>query len=396
MEHEPLPLLAVHGFDLLLVVGRAERRGDQRLGFAALEHRRTVRPRQHADFDVDRADLVELAAVETLAALERLVAHDLFLQLLEDRLRVAAALDLGVGNARDQVGEHLVDGRVVGQLVLDAHRVGERPVGLLLDLAVELLADLLDLDLGLLLAGLRGERVDAGDDFLDRRVRLLERLDDVFLGDFLGARFDHHDRVLAAGDDQIEPAVLALREGRVDDELAVDQADADAGDRAGERDPRERQRRRGAGDREHVGVVLGVGRQHQRDDLGLVAPAVREERADRPVDQAAGEHFLLGRLAFALEESAGDAARRVGVFLVVDRQREEVDAFARVGRRAGGDEHHRVARADDDGAVGLLGQPAGLDGDGPAADGNFACVHMCLCSLLAAPASGVCASRVRS
>ena len=30
---------------------------------------------------------------------------------------------------------------------------------------------------------------------------------------------------------------------------------------------------------------------------------------------------------------------------------------------AGGDEHHRVAGADDDGAVGLLGQLAGFDRD---------------------------------
>ena len=30
---------------------------------------------------------------------------------------------------------------------------------------------------------------------------------------------------------------------------------------------------------------------------------------------------------------------------------------------AGGDDHHRVARADDDGAVGLLGELAGFNGD---------------------------------
>ena len=70
-----------------------------------------------------------------------------------------------------------------------------------------------------------------------------------------------------------------------------------------------------------------------RDDLRLVAPARGEQRADRAVDQAAGEHFLFGGLAFALEEAAGDAARRVGVFAVVDGQREEVDALARRSRR---------------------------------------------------------------
>ena len=201
------------------------------------------------------------------------------LSSLKIALASAAPLDLGVRNARDQIGEHLIDRGVVGQLVLDPHRVGERPVGLLFDFAVELRADFLDLDLGLLLAGLRGQRVDAGDDLLDRRVRLLEGLDDVLFADFLGARFDHHDRVFAAGDDQIESALLTLREGRIDDELAVHQADANPGDGAGERNARQRQCRGRAGDGEHVRVVFGVGRQHQGDDLRLVAPAVRERAA---------------------------------------------------------------------------------------------------------------------
>jgi hypothetical protein len=70
------------------------------------------------------------------------------------------------------------------------------------------------------------------------------------------------------------------------------------------------QGRRGAGDGEHVGVVVGVGRHDHPDDLRLVAPAGGEERPDRAVDQPAGEHFLFGRLALALEEAARDASRR--------------------------------------------------------------------------------------
>ena len=89
------------------------------------------------------------------------------------------------------------------------------------------------LDLDLLLARFLRQRVDAGDDLLDRGVRVLERLDHLLFGDFLRAGFDHHDRVLAARDDQIEPAAAALLEGRVDQELAVDQADAHAGDACG-------------------------------------------------------------------------------------------------------------------------------------------------------------------
>jgi hypothetical protein len=147
------------------------------------------------------------------------------------------------------------------------------------------------------LAGLRGEGVDAGDDLLDRGVAALERLDHLVFRHFLRARLDHHDAVLGAGDDEVERAALPLLEGRVDDEVAVGEADADAGERAALRNARQRQRRRGAGDREHVGIVVGVGRDDERDDLRLVAPAVGEERADRAIDQAAREHFLFGRLA---------------------------------------------------------------------------------------------------
>ena len=133
------------------------------------------------------------------------------------------------------------------------------------------------------------------------------------------------------------------------------------------------------GDGEHIGVVVGVGREHQRDNLRFVAPAGREQRPNRPVDAAAGQHFLFSRLAFALEESPRDAPRRVGVFLVVDRQRKKVDALARRGRDAGGDEHHRVSHPDEDGAIGLLGEFARFDGKRGAVNLYFASIQMHLC-----------------
>ena len=165
-------------------------------------------------------------------------------------------------------------------------------------------------------------------------------------------------------------SLLCLRCGkrRVDDELAIDEADAHGGDGLFDRHLRERQRRAGAGEREHVRVVFGVRRQHERDHLRLVRPAGREERPDRPIDHAAGQRFLFGGLAFALEEAAGNASRGVGVFAVVDGERKEVDSFTRARRVAGGHEDHGVAHADDDRAIGLLGQTARLDREGLGAE----------------------------
>ena len=92
VQHEAAVGLALDRLDLLRVVFGAERGADERLRLAAREHGRAVDAGQHAGLDPDRADLVEAAAVEALAALEDLVAHDLFLQALEDRLGVGAAL----------------------------------------------------------------------------------------------------------------------------------------------------------------------------------------------------------------------------------------------------------------------------------------------------------------
>ena len=63
------------------------------------------------------------------------------------------------------------------------------------------------------------------DERLQGAVAEQDRLGHDVLGQELGARLDHHDRVARAGDDQVELRVRELAEGRVDDELAVDAAD---------------------------------------------------------------------------------------------------------------------------------------------------------------------------
>src|SRR5690606_31755631 len=73
---------------------------------------------------------------------------------------------------------------------------------------------------------------------------------------------------------------------------------------------------RGAVDRDDVVCVVGVDREHCLDDLHLVAQAVDEERAQRAVDQAAGQDRLGRGTALATEERAGDLAR--GVLALLD------------------------------------------------------------------------------
>src|SRR5690349_19830738 len=64
VEQEPVLRLAAGSVDDLRVTRGAKGDDDQRLGLAAGEQRRTMRPRQHADTGGDRAHVVQLAAVD--------------------------------------------------------------------------------------------------------------------------------------------------------------------------------------------------------------------------------------------------------------------------------------------------------------------------------------------
>ena len=162
-------------------------------------------------------------------------------------------------------------------------------------------------------------------------------LEHLLFGQLLGLGLHHHHRIHGAGHDQVEIALGHLVDHGVEYELAVDHADARGSDGTEEREPRQRQRRGGCDQCDDVGIILHVMGKHRHDDLRLVLEAFHEQRPDGPVDQARGERFLLARAAFTLEKAAGDFAGGVGLLLVVDGQREEVDA----GPNAPGGDHGR-------------------------------------------------------
>ena len=224
----------------------------------------------------------------------------------------------------------------------------------------------------------------SGAELPDLRVGDVERVEHLGLGDLVGARLDHEDGLVGAGDDEVEVGVVdEVGLARVDDEVAVDLADAHGADGRGERDRREHQRRGGAVHREDVVGVLVVDAQRHVHQLRLEVPALREERADRAVDHARGQRALLARATLALEERAGDLARGVHALLDIHRQREEVDVAEVADGR--GAEDHRVALADDDRAGGLPGHLAGLERDLAAGDldrdrGHGVTTHMCCLS----------------
>ena len=205
-------------------------------------------------------------------------------------------------------------------------------------------------------------------------VAELDRGDHGGLRDLSCADFDHVDAVLVAGEHEVEVAELKLRLGWVEHEaLALfgdDAGDADGRDRAEVGGVGDVERGRRSGAREDIGIVLAVVRHDPRLELDLVAETLGEERTDRAIDHAHREDFLLIRLALALAEAAGELARGAGLLAVVAGEREEVDARARVGADAGG-EDAGVGVGGDDGAARELGHAARLEAERAPADDLF-------------------------
>ncbi len=260
---------------------------------------------------------------------------------------------------------HRDRGRLVGEeLVDDRPRLTEADLGDPAGDGVSLprleLGVQLDVD-PLRLADLTGKLVDRVADADDLGVRERERLEHRLLRHLVAAGLDHRQRLARPDDDEVERGFLHLLERRVDDELALDPRDAHRADRPEERQRRDRERRRGAVDREDVVRYHHVGGEHGADDLHLVLEALRPERPDRAVDHARGERRALGGAALPLEEAAGDLPGGVHPLLDVDRQREEVRVWARVVPADGRREDHRVAASDDDRAVRLLRELARLE-----------------------------------
>ena len=119
------------------------------------------------------------------------------------------------------------------------------------------------------------------------------------------------------------------------------------------------------------GILFGIGREHHGDDLGFVQEAFGEQRADRPIDQAAGENFLFRGTSLALDEAARNLAGGVSVLAIIDGEREESGSRLGLVGHTSGDQDHGVTGTNDNSAVRLFGHLTRLEGDLAAAQVYF-------------------------
>ena len=206
MEQEALLVGAVERVDVLLVLARPERRDDERLCLAAREQGRAVRAREDPDLRQDRADGGQVAAVDAALVVEDVPAHHLRLGVME-RLGDFGGREPGLAALGGERGHDLgldgVDGGVA--LLLLGDRIGGAQIRF-----GDLEHGLLDRgaiargQIARILGGFFSQADDRLDDRLEAGVAGHDRFQHGLLGQLLGFRFDHQNRVRRAGDDEVE------------------------------------------------------------------------------------------------------------------------------------------------------------------------------------------------
>ncbi len=190
-----------------------------------------------------------------------------------------------------------------------------------------------------------------------------------FFGNFKRAGFHHDDGFFGAGDDDVHQTLFLVGDSGVDHQLAVQQANANAGDGFLEREIRAVSSGGRAGNGDDIGVILAVRGEHHGYDLSFVAPGFGEERAHRAVNQTGGEDFFFGGAAFALEKTTGNFSGGVSVFAVVNGERQEV-AVVHLRGHASSSQDDGVAVARGNGAIGLLGDFSSFENQRASTDFN--------------------------
>ena len=192
-------------------------------------------------------------------------------------------------------------------------------------------------------------------------MREFESFEEFGFGQFLGRAFNHDHIVFSADVNKVQIALGALVVCRIGHELAIDPPDAHRADRARKRNIRNAQRSRGAVERENIGIVLPIGAEQDRDDLGVVKISLRKKRPERAIYHSRSERFLFCRAAFALEIATRKFAGGCGFLAIINCKREVVLTFFDYRGRNGASKHGGVPAGDDNGAIGEPGNLAGFN-----------------------------------
>ena len=165
--------------------------------------------------------------------------------------------------------------------------------------------------------------------FFDYAVSKPDSIQHSFFGNFFSTCFYHQDSIFSTCNSKVQKACASLFNGGVDDEFAINQANANTCDGTFKRNVRNGQCAGSTYHCRHIRSIVRVNGNCGCYDLYVIMISVREHRTDRTVNQAAGQNSLFARTTFTFNKATGNFTYGIHFFFKVNGQREKVYTFTR-------------------------------------------------------------------
>ena len=365
----------------LFVADCAQSRYRQNLSLTACEKSGTVSPGEQSDFATYRANFFQLSAVRTNFFVSYHFADDFFFDFVNDACNFF--FGVGIFFRREFFGErgfnffaNFFDRRISCKFV----RISYCLVNFFRrDFANRLINFFVRVEkfkFFFLFADFRGDFILELYKPFNFFVTEQNRFQNNFFRQFFRARLNHHHRVLRTGNHQVEFGNFCLFFRRIDYKFSVNSSDADTGNRTGKGNFRNAKR---TGRTEHCRNfrrVVRVVTENSCDNLNVVSESVREERANRSVNQTTSQNSAGLRATFPFHESAGNFARRIHFFFAVNRQREKIYSFLRFCRNGRRHQYRSISVSNEHGTVCLFRHFSVFDNQFSSAEFNFKTIHI--------------------
>jgi hypothetical protein len=359
---------------LLVVAERTESGDVEYLSLASGEECGTMDSGNEVDFTFDRSDLIEFTAGESdMVSKDTMtdLIFDAFVEDIEDLSFVILFTKLS-----DELFAKFSAARFTGGFGKVGHSDAKFVAADADDFVDEFGIMFDDRSFIFRMTDLSDDGFLELDEFLVSFMSTFDSLENDGLGDFLHAGFDHTDILFGGSNDKVHLTVFHLRKCGIDDEFAVDVTDSAGADRTGKRYAGHTEYEGTADHGKGIGIVLTVGGKDGHDDLDISSPGLRKKRSERSVSDTRSEDSFFSRSAFSSDETAGDLAGCIKLFLIFDCKRKEIDAFLGLGCDTAGHKDHSVAITYSYSSFSLLGQFTALNGKGTASKASLKFIRL--------------------
>ena len=150
-----------------------------------------------------------------------------------------------------------------------------------------------------------------------------------FFRNFFSTCFYHQDSIFSTSNSEVQKACASLFNSGVDDEFAINQANANTSDGTFERNVRNGECAGSTNHCRHIRSVVRVNGNCSCYDLYVIMITIWEHRTDGTVNQTAGQNSLFTRTTFTFNEATRDFTNGIHFFFKVNGQREKVYTFTR-------------------------------------------------------------------